>query len=191
VKPIDASLVPGFIAAMPQLDDPNFKRAVVLLLRLNEEGALGLVINRPSVMSVYELCESQGIPCHVEHREPVMVGGPCEVESHLLVLHGDQPLHAEPHPEEVIVAPGIRLITGRDGLGELAERPGARLRCYLGYAGWGPGQLEDELTEGTWVPLAANDALIFEEPAQDVWAAALRMGGIDPVTLIQPSGDVN
>ncbi len=191
MKPIDTKLVPGFIAAMPQLDDPNFKRAVVLLLRINDEGALGLVINRPSAMSVYELCESQGIPCHVDRREPVMVGGPCEAESHLLVLHGDRPLHPEQHPDEIVVAAGIRLVTARDGLGQLAERPAARLRCYLGYAGWGPGQLEDEFTEGTWVPLPVDQALIFDEPAQNIWDAALRMGGIDPITLVQPSGDVN
>lgn len=174
---------------MPQLADPNFRRAVVLLLKASEAGALGLVINRPSQMTLVELCESQSIPCHAQRHERVMIGGPCEPESHLLVLNGDQPVFAEDHPDELVVTPTIRLVTAREGLERLADRPQSRIRCYLGYAGWGPGQLEDELAEGTWVPLPSDDRLVFDRPHADIWQLALRAAGIDPVALIQPGGD--
>lgn len=190
MKTLDLTLAPGIIAAMPQLDDPNFRRAVVLLLRHTDQGALGLVLNRPSALTLDELCESQGIGCQPGRREPVMIGGPCEPESHLLVLHGEQALHPAGHPDELLIAPGIRLVTAREGLQELAQRDRNRLRCYLGYAGWGPGQLSGELADGTWVPLTASERLVFDEPADEVWASALRSAGIDPITLV-PGKDLN
>ncbi len=180
-------LAPGFIAAMPQLDDPNFRRTVVLLLRHDEDGALGLVINRPVPLSVGELCRSQEIAWAGPDDLSVFLGGPVQGESHLLVLHGDAPLHPEGSEDELEITSGIRLVTAREGLAALARRGTARLRCFLGYSGWGAGQLERELAEGTWVPLEASDEFVFASDPERVWEQALRRGGIDPFTLV-PGG---
>lgn len=182
------SLAPGFIAAMPQLEDPNFRRTVVLLLRHDEEGAFGLVINRPVPLSVAELCRSQEIDYSGPADLSVYGGGPVQGESHLLVLHGDAPLHPEGGEEELEIVPGVFLVTAREGLAALAGRGTPRLRCFLGYSGWGAGQLESELDEGTWIPLEASDELVFAGDAEKVWERALREGGIDPFTLVSPGG---
>lgn len=182
------SLAPGFIAAMPQLTDPNFRRTVVMILRHNDEGTFGLVINRPTDVTVGDLCENQGIVYTGPEATPMMFGGPVEVERHLLVLHGNGRCLPEDCGDEVEIAEGVILVTARTGLEILASRESARFRCYAGYAGWAPGQLEEEMRAGAWVPLACSDDLIFDEPSARVWEMALRRTGIDPITLV-PGGE--
>jgi len=184
---IAEGLAPGFIAAMPQLQDPNFQRTVVFLVKSNEQGAFGLVVNRPGPLTVAELLEGQEIPWEGPPDMPVMIGGPVEADRHLLVLHGEEPLFPEDSDDELLVAPGVRLVVARPGLERLAGRRGARFRCYLGYAGWAPGQLEAELAAGAWVPLPANAAYLFDVPPGDAWRRALREAGIDPEALV-PGG---
>lgn len=183
-----SELAPGFIAAMPQLADPNFYRTVVLLLRSSEQGSFGLVINRPTTLSVSELCESQGITYRGGDELSMMFGGPVEVENHLLVLHGESPCLAAGEDGEIEVAPGIRLVTALEGLRILAERGAQRVRCFAGYAGWGAGQLESELADGSWVPLLCDDRLVFDEDSDRIWELALRRGGFDPFTLVPGGG---
>lgn len=188
-----AALAPGFIIAMPQLSDPNFHRAVVLLLRHSEAGAFGVVINRPGNVSVRDLFETQEIPYAGPSDQPLMIGGPVEIDRHLLVLHGAKGAVADDVTDledEMVVSDGIWVVTAREALERLTVAADARYRCYVGYAGWGPGQLEEELALGAWVPLPASDALVFDEPADNVWDKALRAGGIDPATLV-PGGEVN
>ncbi len=183
-------LAPGFIAAMPQLLDPNFHRAVVLLLRHGEGGAFGLVINRPANITVSELCRSQEIPFEGPADQPVMIGGPVETDRHLLVLHGE-PVAAGSKPTADLPAiEGVNIVASREALVELLNRGARRYRCYVGYAGWAPGQLDAELAEGAWVPLPVSPQLLFDEPSDEVWAAALRQAGIDPKTLV-PGGQLN
>lgn len=181
------SLAPGFLAAMPNLLDENFHRAVVLMLRHAEDGAFGLVINRAHPISAKDLFDSQEIPYNGPEKATLMFGGPVQADSHLAVLRGLDP-GADVGPHEIEVAEGILILTSRDGLAELV--PTSRVRCYLGYAGWGPGQLESELAEGAWVPLAPDPRLIFDEASEYVWERALRAAGIDPVTLV-PAGELN
>jgi len=184
---IDEGLAPGFIAAMPQLQDPNFQRTVVFLVKSSDQGAFGLVINRPGPLTVAELCEGQEIPYEGDPGARVMIGGPVEADRHLLVLHGEDPLFPGDSDDELLVAPGIRLVVARAGLERLAVRPGARYRCYLGYAGWAPGQLEAELAAGAWVPLSAHASYLFDVPPEAAWSRALREAGIDPRDLV-PGG---
>jgi putative transcriptional regulator len=181
-------LAPGFIVAMPQLDDPNFHRTVVLVLRHTDEGALGVVINRPGEITVAELFADQEIPYAGPSDQKIMVGGPVEFGRHLLVMHGEAT--AGESGGEQPVTEGVVLLTDREALARVSASGASRLRCYVGYAGWGPGQLENELAEGAWVPLAANARLMFDDKPETVWDKALRLGGIDPVTLV-PGGDVN
>jgi putative transcriptional regulator len=191
VKTVDLQSGVSFIAAMPQLDDPNFRRSVVLLLRCDERGSLGLIINRPSRLSLTEFCASQSLESDRPAHELVMVGGPCDPESHLLVLHGEQPLRgADPQAEdELQLGEGIHLVSSLEALAQLVVSARTRVRCYLGYAGWGPGQLEGELAEGSWVVLPANRDLIFVEPSSRVWERALRDAEIDPLALTTSGGD--
>lgn len=183
-------LAPGFIAAMPHLLDPNFHRSVVLLLRHNDEGAFGLVINRASPITMSALLEEQEIPFFGESDPPIMIGGPVELDRHLLVLHGQDPVLPSDSASEIEIADGIYLITAREGLVHLAAKGAPRCRCYVGYAGWGPGQLEAELREGSWVPLPADRRLVFDTDPDTVWENALRKAGIDPVALV-PGGEIN
>lgn len=185
-----AELAPGFLVAMPQLLDPNFSRTIVLLLKSNQDGALGLVINRPTEMSLREFLKLENIQFEGDESLTVNLGGPVEQESHLLVLHGEPPVFEPGSEAEVELAPGLRLVMAMEGLQALAGRAARRLRCYVGYAGWGPGQLERELSEGAWVPLPCDASFVFDEAQDKVWAKALRRSGIDPISLV-PGGAVN
>ncbi len=190
VRDLTERIAPGFIAAMPQLADPNFHRTVVLMLRHDDEGAFGLVVNRPGSVALADLLEEQDIPYEGSLDQKIMIGGPVEVDQHLLVLHGELPQPPTDDPDEVPIAEGIFLVTQRTGLERLTASIHNRYRCYVGYAGWAPGQLENELAEGAWVPLAVDAALLFDVPAGAVWERALRRAGIDPVTLV-PGGELN
>jgi putative transcriptional regulator len=183
-------LAPGFLVAMPQLQDPNFSRTVVLLLKSNEAGAFGLVINRVGPLSVADLCEQQDIPYGGGPGRRVMIGGPVEQDSHLLVLHGEEGLYSPGAEQEMVIAPRIRLVTAVEGLRALAGRSEGRYRCYLGYAGWGPEQLQQELSQGAWLPLECDAGYVFDEAPAAVWGKALRRAGIDPISLV-PGGEVN
>lgn len=188
-SPLD-KLAPGFLVAMPQLQDPNFSRTVVLLLKSTDAGAFGLVINREAELSVAELCQQQEVAYAGSPEQRVMVGGPVEQESHLLVLHGEQALYSPGSEQEMVITPEIRLVTAMEGLRALAGQGAARFRCYLGYAGWGPEQLQSELNQGAWVPLACDAQYLFDEAPDRVWGRALRRAGIDPISLV-PGGEVN
>jgi putative transcriptional regulator len=183
-------LAPGFLVAMPQLQDPNFVRSVVLMLKSTSAGAFGLVINRVGQLNVADLCEQQDIPYAGSRQRRVMIGGPVEQDSHLLVLHGEDALYGPGAEQEMVIAPEIRLVTAVEGLRSLAGRSEGRYRCYLGYAGWGPEQLQHELSQGAWLPLSCDAGYVFDEAPSAVWSKALRRAGIDPISLV-PGGDVN
>jgi len=151
------SLAGSFLVARPVLQDPSFRRSVVLLLQHNDDGAFGLVVNRA--------VSAKGLPF------PVYRGGPCESPG-LFMLHG----HVEwkENADEDGVAPGIFV-----GDAECAQRVsnGAhddfRFRMFTGYAGWGPNQLENELGAGAWAVVAANGPALFDTPVEDLWANLL------------------
>ena len=151
------SLAGSLLVAKPILQDPNFVQTVVLMLRHNAEGAFGLVVNRPA--------EAEGLPF------PVYVGGPCPA-SGLILLHG----HAEwTNPEgdsSEEIAPGVYL-GDADSLKRATdaqeENEEVRFRVFAGYSGWGPDQLERELSSGAWIITPANAELVFDTPIEEVW----------------------
>ena len=163
------SLAGQLLISSPSLVDPNFRRTVVLLLQHGAEGAFGLVVNRPA--------EVEGLPF------PVFAGGPCQAPG-LLMVHGHPEwvgeAEGEPKPQ---VAPGIYMgdaacVRGAGGAG--AEET-LRFRVFVGYAGWGPGQLEHELAAGSWAVVAARGEVLFDTPAEDLWKNLL------PPLLPEPS----
>jgi putative transcriptional regulator len=176
-------LAPGFLVAVPQLGDPNFQRAVILLMEYGGDGALGLVVNRTAQINMGEVARSQGFPQHADQDDqPVFVGGPVQPERGF-VLHTQSEIE-----ESVEVKDGVFVSSSLEALKQLAGEPGARFRLCLGYAGWGPGQLEKELKEGAWIAAPVTRRHVLETPPQETWETVLRDMGIDPAMLLHVGG---
>lgn len=166
-----------FLIAMPGLTDSPFERAVVYLAEHNEEGALGLVINRPLELNVRELLERVDIVLEQDARgaEPVFLGGPVQTERGF-VLH--RPLGE--WQSSLKVNDEIALTSSKDVLQSLAERGEPRdALIALGYSGWSAGQLEQELAGNAWLTVPADPRIIFEVPAEERLNAAVGLLGID------------
>jgi putative transcriptional regulator len=141
------SLRAHLLVASPKLPDPNFYRSVVLMIQHTDEGALGVVLNRPTNVTVGEVWEQIGeAPC--ESVEPINLGGP--VEGPLLALHQ----HKKYSEGEVL--PGVYLATQKDNLRRIVAQTKRPYRLFSGYAGWGGGQLEGELKLGGWLTTPAT-----------------------------------
>lgn len=180
---------------MPQLVDPNFNHTVVLLCKHTEEGgAFGLVLNRPLVTTgrfVVQIDSPEGEGASsgersdvmsAEHDLQVWVGGPVE-QHRSWMLVGDE-LAAHDESLRVRVASGLYLSTAPELLQRLLEpSPPPRARLVMGYAGWGPGQLEAELHESAWLLSDIDPGLIFDTPSDRMWERAIRRLGADPAAL--------
>jgi putative transcriptional regulator len=176
--PVD-SLKGQLLIAVPALLDPNFRRTVVLVGEHNEEGALGLVLNRPSETTVDEAVPE--LTVLVEGLGQVHVGGPVQPSAIVVIAE-----FADPDRAGSLVFESIGFLPAEidpDELGELT-----RARVFAGYAGWGPGQLEDELEEGSWIvePAIATDAFTLEP--DELWSEVLRRkGGPYGVLALMPA----
>jgi putative transcriptional regulator len=150
------------LLASSRLADPNFARAVVLMISHGEEGSLGLVLNRPLEMTVKEACEQVlETTCDVEGT--LHQGGPCE--GPLMVLHTQMPaLTVEPE-----VVPGVHFTTDREKIESLLRDAEITAKYFVGYSGWGPGQLEAEIEIGSWIRAGACKEQIFDEKT-DQWS---------------------
>ena len=146
------SLTAHFLIASNELVDPNFFRTVVFLFRHNEEGAAGVVINRRMATTVKQVWE-QVSESTCECEAPLHMGG--QVEGPLMALHSDEAL------SEMMVLPEVYVSTGREMLEKLVEKNEQPLRFFVGYAGWGRGQLERELREGSWLVAPASVDQLF------------------------------
>lgn len=176
---------PAFLVAVPQLGDPNFNRSVVLMLEHGDHGSMGLTINRPMDLDVGAFCESQSMKWAGDTSGLIFQGGPVQQER-AFILHASD--HEGPETEQIVG--GTRLSYSLESLKLLADRPPRKVRIFLGYAGWGPGQLAEELTAGAWLLGQPNERLIFDAQADSVWDMALREMGIDPALLMH-SGAVH
>jgi len=180
------SLAPGFLIAVPQLLDPNFRQSVVLLLQQNEEGALGLVINRESTLTLGELCRDHKIAFAGDPAKKIRVGGPVQPEQGL-VLYGSE--FEDPEGREVVM--GLKVSASTQTLSRLCDRTDVPVHCFSGYAGWGPGQLEREIHEGSWILAPADVGLVLASSPDDVWIGALHANGIDPASIVPGGGEVS
>ena len=176
-------LAPGFLVAEPQLLDPNFKQSVVLLLQRTDEGALGVVVNHESPLLLRELCEDHEIDYAGDPEKRVRQGGPVQPEQGL-VLYG--PEHADPEGRPVI--DGLHVSASRATLSRLCELGQGRFHCYAGYAGWGPGQLEREITEGSWIIAPVDPELVLDSAPPRIWEESLRSIGVDPAAIVPGGG---
>lgn len=172
------SLKGHLLLASPALFDPNFRRTVVLITEHNEEGAAGIVLNRPSDIEVAEAVPS--LAELVDAGTPVWVGGPVEQRAVLALGEFDDPDDAA-----AIVTGDVGFLPG-DPQAALAAQV-RRARVYAGYSGWASGQLEAELEQGSWLVEPAEGVDLFPEPDEDLWGGILRRkGGAFRVLALMP-----
>ncbi|HEX9482356.1 MAG TPA: YqgE/AlgH family protein [Solirubrobacteraceae bacterium] len=164
------SLAGRLLLASTSLEDPNFLRTVVLIGLHSEEGALGLVLNRPSTSTVAAAVPQ--LEEMVDEAEPVFVGGP--VQSSSIVMLAE---FVDPEPAGLLVLGRIGLPAPEASLEDLAAAT-SRRRVYAGYAGWGEGQLDAELDRGDWIEQDALPEDVFCEQPEELWSSVLtRKGG--------------
>jgi putative transcriptional regulator len=177
-------LAPGFLVAAPGLRDPNFAGSLVLMTGHRRDGAMGFVVNRPAPVSVAEMLASVddtlgGLARASAHGEqPVMVGGPVAQEQ-VWMLYRRGPASED----EDAIRVGSRLAVGssRPLLESILRGADAGpVQLFVGYAGWAPLQLEQEIAHGSWVPLGFAEDLATTVPVPDRWAEAVRRLGLDP-----------
>ena len=174
------------LIAMPAMADPNFARSVTYLCEHTEQGALGIIINRPMDMALGEVFRQLAlepvVPAVAE--QPVLRGGPVQTERGF-VLH--EP--AGPWDSTVEVSDFVHLTTSQDILAAMARGAGpGRALMALGYAGWAAGQREMEIGANAWLSVPATAALLFETPFEARWAAAAGLLGINLATMSPEAG---
>jgi putative transcriptional regulator len=170
------TLAPGFLIASPLLRDPNFEKTVVLMCLHNDEGALGLVVNRAAPMDLNQLLAQLDIEGQAADAPTVLYGGPVAQESGLLLYRSEAGV--DPREDELRVSDELRLCPNRELLQLIGGGQGpSTFHLFLGHAGWAPGQLESELSQGTWIPAPLNLDLLFDVPLEERWDAALAAVG--------------
>lgn len=172
---------------MPGIGDPRFERAVVLVCAHDADHAMGLTVNHPvGGLTVPDLLKRLDIDATIEiPEELVLIGGPVERERGF-VLHTDD-YQAE---HSLDVGAGVALTATREVLEAMAGRDAAprRARLALGYAGWGAGQLEDEIKHNVWLVCEPDEALLFDGDHENKWSRALAKLGVDPQRLSAVTG---
>jgi len=183
------SLQGKLLLAAPVMQDPNFAKSVVLIIRHDEDGALGLVLNRPTGVSVREaIASDSGISCQTD--AGLLRGGPCE--GPLMALH------QVPELAEQLVLPDVYFSVETDLVQDLLTSEDDMVRYFHGYAGWSAGQLDAELTAGGWLMVEGNADNVFEPGMDsDAWAQLMKQRGREELKqqinpdLIPPDPTVN
>jgi len=174
------------LIAMPSLEDPNFSRTVTYICEHSEQGAMGIVLNRPTELSLADVLshmEIEGDPGETGEQR-VYLGGPVE-EERGFVLH----TRTEPWDSTLAINDDISVTTSRDILEAMACGKGpSHALVALGYAGWGAGQLERELQDNAWLSGPADRSILFDLPPDQRWEAAARLLGVDVNLLSSEAG---
>ncbi|PZN73425.1 MAG: YqgE/AlgH family protein [Candidatus Methylumidiphilus alinenensis] len=180
------NLTNHFLIAMPGMADPFFAKTVTYLCQHNRDGALGIIINRPSELTLGDIMQQMNIEISAEEVGgiPIYFGGPVQPERGF-VLH-------EPcgHWDSTLqVAPTISLTTSRDILEAISVGKGPRKSLVaLGYAGWGQGQLEREMVENAWLSSPGDQSILFNVASASRWKAAAELMGINISLLTSQAG---
>lgn len=175
-----------FLIAMPAMTDPYFAKSLTYVCEHNEQGAMGIVVNRPISLTLSELFAQINMPLKAPELEDVLVhfGGPVQTDRGF-VLH-------EPNGEwqsTLHINDKVGLTTSKDILQAVGEGTGPRhLLVTLGYAGWDQGQLEQELSQNAWLSVPADERIMFDLPAEERLPAAMKLLGIDFASLSEEAG---
>lgn len=174
-----SSLAGTFLVSTPQMPDPRFEEHVIYICAHSEEGAMGVAINQPNrVFAMAEILRGAGLPVPDGGLPPVYIGGPVELESAFILYLSD---YCTEHRLEV--SDTVSLTRETRVLEDIARGHGpSKYLFILGYTGWGPGQLENELMANGWLSVPASDVIIFDTPDEIKWRAAAMQYGIDIVT---------
>jgi putative transcriptional regulator len=163
-----------FLIAMPDLDDPCFSQSVVYLYEHDQSGAMGFVINKPTDITVGDVFERIDVKATSECKHtktPLLMGGPNNREQVFMIILDDQ----------------IELSTTKETL-ELMAGGSEDIVAFLGYSGWSPGQLEQEIMENSWLIAPANNELLFRTPFKKRYSGALALIGVDLENLSGQTG---
>jgi len=170
-----------FLVASRELGDPNFSETVILLLSYNQDGALGVVINRPTEVPLSSLLpEAKGLK---GRKDFVYLGGPVARTNVLLLVQSQ----SQPKDSQHVIG-DLYLIANQTTLKQIIDKTRAKtkVRAYVGYAGWSAGQLDMEVERGGWHIVPADSAIIFDKAAKDVWPALIGRGEAQWVRRLQP-----
>ncbi len=170
------NLIGSFLISTPKMPDPRFEEQVIYICAHSHEGAMGVAINKPNpLFSLTEIIKGAGLPVPAVQLPPVYIGGPVELESAFILYKSDYRTEFQ-----LEVSSTISLSRETRVLEDIARQKGPEKYLFiLGYAGWGPGQLEQELVDDGWLMVPAEDHVIFDVPDEDKWRTAAMMYGID------------
>jgi putative transcriptional regulator len=190
-REIDSNLAGKLLIAMPNIGDPRFERAVILMCLHDDTQAMGLILNKPkSELTLGDVFDHlnirlDGAEAAALKPRPVLDGGPVKPDRGY-VLHS--PDFAAGATTQTI-GPGLRLTATRDVLEAMASAsPPSKFVLALGYSGWGPGQLEQELAANAWLVTDAEPAIVFDQTHADKWTRAVRALGLDAIKLPGAAG---
>ncbi len=172
------------LLAMPLLDDPWFQHSVCYICEHNDEGAMGLIINKPMGIQLNDILSELDINPNQPHSQNIMQGGPVSPEQGF-VLYQDDPVDVQ----NMMVSDHVRLTTSKDILNHIAngEGPDGAIIC-LGYAGWDAGQLEEEIANNSWLTVPADEHLLFHTDSEQLAEQAAKKLGINLSQLTGQSG---
>jgi len=183
--PVIDRLTGSFLISTPQMPDPRFAEQVILICAHSEEGAMGVAVNKPNpFISLKEILKSTNLPVPEVELPAVYVGGPVEMESAFVLYRSD---YRVDHQLEI----GDNLSLSRESkvLEDISKNKGPSEYLFLlGYAGWGPGQLESELVADGWLSLPSDESIIFNVADNAKWKTAAMLYGIDISTLGDMAG---
>jgi len=171
------SLQDHFLIAMPAMADPHFNQTVTYICKHDAEGAFGVIINRPSDLSLAEMLGQLAIQFtdRSTAEQPVVYGGPVEPQRGFVLHRSSQTFDAT-----LVTGSDIKVTVSADILTAIGSGTGpAPVLVALGYAGWGAGQLEAELQANSWLTVHASPAIVFDTPFEQRWTAALGLPGVD------------
>ena len=181
-----SNLTKHFLIAMPALVDPNFARTVTLIAEHNDQGALGVIVNRPLDMNLAALFDRIDLP--IEDAEtagqPVYFGGPVQTDRGFVLHRPAGEWHSS-----LAIGDDAALTSSKDILQSVGSGGGPEeVLVTLGYAGWSPGQLEQELAQNAWLTVPADLSIVFDIPPEERFAAAMQLIGVDYASLSEVAG---
>ncbi len=182
----DINLTHHFLIAMPAMTDPFFAKSLTYVCEHNDQGAMGIVVNRPISLTLSELFAQINMPLNQSELEdmPIHFGGPVQTDRGFVLHNAGGLWQSTMHVND-----RINLTTSKDILQAVGEGLGPRhLLVTLGYAGWSEGQLEQEMADNAWLSVPASEHILFDLPAEEKLSAAMALLGIDYASLSDEAG---